>query len=113
MTTHEIQLREIFVYPEFNGHQNVLRKVFWSIKFMRDGVESVATGESILDVSNLQNFVSIDQLTDAQILEWAITTEGGSAFVEQLQSRHEEFLDYHLLSLGTVSYVRLNFKQPA
>lgn len=107
MTTITKRLNQVYVYPDFEGKQNVIKKVVFSIDFKREDCVSTAIVEAILDTTNLQEFVEIDLLTDDQIIQWAFEKEGGDALLQNIQPHHEAHLDYLVLSSGTVEYVRV------
>lgn len=100
------QIEEVNVYPEHNGQQNVIRRVIVRVTFSKDGAESVGIIESVLNVSDLSNFVPIEQLTDQQIIDWAINAQGGEALLSNLEAVHQEELSYRATFAGTVKYVR-------
>lgn len=101
-----LQIHEINVYPEYNGKQNVIRRVVVRVTFSKDGAESIGLIESVLSVIDLSNFVAIEELTDQQIIDWAIDAQGGEAMLSGLEAIHQEELDYRARYAGTVKYDR-------
>lgn len=106
MTEITKKIEQLHVYPELNGVQNVIRGVVFSITFTRDGVSSSGAVDAILDVNDLSQFVSITELTDEQIIEWAYQKAGGGILLQQLQSFHEEQIDRTLKLQGTVVFTK-------
>jgi hypothetical protein len=98
------QLTQVFVIPEHNGNQNVIRRVLWQLSFTADGVESSAGVETFLDVDNIQNFIPVNEVGDARLLEWALAAQGGDAFLAQIQPFHEEQLNYAKQCAGLETY---------
>lgn len=99
------QLTDVFVIPEHNGHQAVIRRVLWEIHFEKDGVKSVAGVETFLSVDNIQNFIPADQVGNDRLLEWVLAAQGGDNFIAHLRPHHEEQINYakHCASLEAYS----------
>jgi len=87
-------LVKVFVIPEHAGHQNVIRRVLWNIRFEQDGATSDAGVETFLDVDNIQTFIPADQVGNDRLLEWVYAAQGGDAFLAQIQPFHEEQVAY-------------------
>lgn len=88
------QLVRVFVLPQHNGMQNVIRRVHWIITFEQDGYSSVAFAETFLDVDNIQNFIAADQVGTNRLLDWAYEAQGGDAYVAQIQPYHLDQIQY-------------------
>jgi hypothetical protein len=92
--TTAMKLHDVQVYKNKNGHSDVIGLVRWAVEFQRGGFVSYAVVETLLDTSNLNNFVPIAQVTREQVLSWALATQGGEEFVEQhLRPYHEAELE--------------------
>lgn len=100
------KIEQLYVYPELNGVQNVIRNVVFSITFTREGISSSGVVDAILDVDDLSHIIPIEQLTDEQILEWAYQKAGGGILLQQLQFFHEEQIDRKLKLQGTVVFIK-------
>ena len=98
------QLNQVFVIPEHNGNQNVIRRVLWCLCFEKDGVVSEAGVETFLDVDNIQNFIPINEVGDDRLLEWVFAAQGGDAFIDFLRPHHEEQLNYAKQCAGLETY---------
>jgi hypothetical protein len=98
------QLNHIFVIPEHNGNQNVIRRVLWCLRFEKDGVVSDAGVETFLDVDNIQNFIPANEVGDDRLLEWVFAAQGGDALIDYLRPHHEEQLKYAKQCAGLETY---------
>lgn len=106
MTQITKRLDKVFVYPEIEGKFNVIRKAIIFIDFSRNGITSSAAVEAIFNIDNLDSFIDITQLTDAQIIDWAYGHAGGDDLLKMIQPIHEQQIDYLALTTGTVEYIR-------
>lgn len=99
------QLTEVFVIPEYNGRQNVIRRVLWQITFEEDGVKSTAGIETFLDIDNIENFVPANEVGNELLLQWVLEIQGGDSFISAIQPYHEEDLTYAKKCAGLETYV--------
>jgi hypothetical protein len=92
--TTVMKLHDVQVYKNKNGHSDVIGLVRWAVEFQKGSFVSRAVVETLLDTSNLNNFVPITQVTREQVLSWALAAQGGEEFVEQhLRPHHEADLE--------------------
>lgn len=100
------KIEQVFVYPEFNGIQNVIRSVVFSITFTRNGVSSSGLIDAVLDVEDAEQAVTLNAVPDDQIIELAYQKAGGDFLLQQLQPFHEEQIDRKLKLQGTVVFTK-------
>lgn len=106
MTEISKKIKQVFVYPELNGIQNVIRSVVFSITFTRNGASSSGMVEAVLDVEDADQPVSLSDLSDDQVIELAYQKVGGDFLLQQLQRFHEEQIDRKLKLQGTVAFTK-------
>lgn len=94
----------VHVIPEHAGRQNVVRRVMWILRFSREGLNSDAFVETVLDVDSLENFIAANEIGTERLLQWAFEAQGGNAFVAHLQPRHEEQINYAASIAGQVPF---------
>lgn len=91
--SHTFKAHSLRAVPDYNGQQNVIVLVSWSIQFTKGGYQSTGGGETILDTGNLVEFTPLDQVTLAQLEQWVIAAQGGEQFMNELRYHHELMLD--------------------
>lgn len=91
--TTSFKVKQAFVNPLLNGMPNVIGKVIWSADITRNGVTSLAMGETLLDEPASDSFIEFDTLTEQQITDWVLAKEGGQAFIDMLVGIHAPNLD--------------------
>tara|TARA_B110000902_G_scaffold248912_1_gene306551 strand:- start:508 stop:864 length:357 start_codon:yes stop_codon:yes gene_type:complete len=94
---YEAKILEICTIPEQDGQTNIVKKVTWQVKFFdpdfRRAVNSTAEIVTRLNTDTLaSDFVSYESLTHEVVLQLCLDHEGGSAFLENLESHHESSL---------------------
>lgn len=94
----------VFVYPQYAGRTNVVRRVHWVLKFEDAGIVSNAFVETFLDVDNITNFIPANQIGNDRVLQWAFDAQGGDAFVDSLRQYHAEQINYQKSIAGQQSY---------
>jgi hypothetical protein len=90
---HTFHITGLFTLPTHGALSNVLAKVQWEIVFAQDGHESIAGGETLLDVDNIEQFTPFEQVTAAQVSDWVLTKEGGQTFIDMLTDIHKSILE--------------------
>jgi hypothetical protein len=113
MTTTSHKLHEVQVFETKGNYLNVVGLVRWTIQFERGPLMSVAGVETLLDTSDIQNFIPIEQLTKEQVLAWAYSAQGGEGFVDVIRQHHENDLDQQEQRLGLVVYSEFPVDLPA
>lgn len=98
------QLANVFVVPEQDGKQNVIRRVHWLITFEDGGYESTGFVETFLDVDNSQEFIACTQVGNSRLLEWAYAAQGGDAYLDEILPFHAEQIKLKKLRSGQVSF---------
>ncbi len=78
--------------PEVGEHKNVLAKINWTIEFEKGGFTSLAAGETLLDVSAIDSFTPLEQVSKDQMVAWFVAKEGGDAFIEMLAGIHGKMI---------------------
>lgn len=74
--------------PQVGDLTNVIAKVSWTVAFERVGFTSFGAGETVFDTGNIEQFTPIDNLSEAQVISWVISKEGGDQFLEMLSQIH-------------------------
>lgn len=73
-------------------HKNVLAKINWTVEFEKNGFKSFGAGETMLDVSAIESFAPLDQVSKEQMVAWLVAKEGGDAFIEMLAGVHGQII---------------------
>ncbi len=91
--SHEFFINKLFVTPEINGVTNAVTKVIWTIALEYKGVKSYGMGECFFNVDSisLDNFISIDSLEEAKVIEWVEANIGQGA-IDSMKQGHSEIL---------------------
>ena len=103
---YEAKISELYTTNEIPGWDDVVKKVVWEIEFFdldfRRSVNVTALVITQLNTEDLvDTFVAYSELTQQQILQYCLDQEGGSGFLEYLQSVHasalaQQYSDRHL-----------------
>lgn len=109
--SHTFKAHNLRALPDHEGHQNVVVLVGWSIVFSKGGFESVAGGETVLEVGNITGFTPIEQVTLEQLERWVIAAQGGEQFMQNLSFHHGLMLD-RMIALEASQEVSLPFLDP-
>jgi len=107
MLNYSFTLREVDVYPSLLGYENVVKRVVWNITYTDSEDPEIQLPwyiETVLDTNDLQNFISIQNLTKGQILDWAFNTEGGQAYLDKLRPSVERMIRSMKAKKETVNY---------
>jgi hypothetical protein len=94
----------VFVTPSLSGHENVVSRVHWQLRFDENGIHSDAFVETFLDTSSLNDFVPANEIGNERLLQWAYDAQGGDLFVAQIQPHHEEVIAHQVACAGQVPY---------
>lgn len=94
----------VYVYPEYAGRTNVVRRVQWILRFEEDGFSSDAYVETFLSVDDITNFIPANEIGTDRVLQWAFDAQGGDAFVDTLRPYHAEQIAYQKSISGQQSY---------
>jgi hypothetical protein len=90
-SVYEIFVRETLETLQL---QNVVEKIVWKAVLTKNTVSTSAMGDVILDPpQSVQNFISINELSEQQVIDWVIVRLGGDVFVENLKLGHAPHLD--------------------
>lgn len=86
---YAMNLQSVWAIDNQDSLQNVVKKVNWVVEFFdtnNPDIKSTGGVESYLDTDSItaDTFTSFDNLTQTQILQWALDAEGGTAFLDQL-----------------------------
>lgn len=102
MVTYDWQFLSCEVIQNYNGLENVVKKVDWKL-IATDGAYSVsADGYSELGDPNIHSYVAFENLTKDMIISW-ITT--GWTGLEEVKTQ----LEAQLRELAKPQTVRMNF----
>lgn len=91
-TDYTAELLNVRVIASQDTFTNIVKKVEWEITFYdtdhENDVWSKGRVNTVLDTNSLDssNFVSWDSITQQQILQFALDTEGGTDFLDSLLS---------------------------
>ena len=86
---YEMTLNEVYTIPQQDNMVDVVVKVQWTISFFdTDHTSARSTGAvtTYLDTDsiNADSFVDYEDVTQTQILQWALDAQGGTSFLDQL-----------------------------
>lgn len=70
--TIQFRIRQVLVLPEYRGFQNVVHKVNFSMLSSVADFNWEVHHFIDLDINNIENFVSIDSITEQQMIDWLI-----------------------------------------
>lgn len=113
--TIQFKINQVLVLPEYRGFQNVVHKVnFTMTSTVADFIWNV--GHFIdLDINNIETFVSIDTISEQQIIDWLIDRFLGpngllhakqsclQVYNEQLRDRTAYYYPFPFLNTDTVT----------
>lgn len=86
--TYTFKKTKVLTDPGITSHQNVISRVYWMITFSDGTSDSIASGVTDLNTSNIENFVEIGDITDNMLGSWVIAAQGGDAFINMLLGIH-------------------------
>lgn len=82
------ELLKVKVIPSQDGFIDIVKEVEWKIKFYdidhEDNVWTNAHVHSVLNTDSLDSFITWDNITQQQILQFALENEGGTEFLDHL-----------------------------
>lgn len=86
---YEMALKEVYTIPQQDSVVDVVVKVNWMVSFFdTDHPNAKSTGgvTTYLDTDsiNADSFVAYEDVTQTQILQWALDAQGGTLFLDQL-----------------------------
>lgn len=86
---YAMSLQNVWAIDSQDSFQDVVKKVNWVVEFFdtaNPNIKSTGGVESYLNTNSLSadSFTSYENLTQTQILQWALDAEGGTAFLDQL-----------------------------
>ena len=86
---YAMSLQNVWAVDSQDSFQDVVKRVNWVVEFFdtaNPDVKSIGSVESYLDSGSItaDTFTSYDNVTQTQILQWALDAEGGTAFLDQL-----------------------------
>ncbi|WP_348681569.1 hypothetical protein [Alteromonas mediterranea] len=86
---YAMSLQNVWAIDNQDPHQDVVKKVSWVVEFFdtnNPDIKSTGGVESYLDTDSISadTFTPYENLTQTQILQWALDAEGGTAFLDQL-----------------------------
>lgn len=108
MLAYNLFLEEVGVYPLLLEKENVIQRVTWRTVFydseLKDNERITYHAETLLDTNNISNFIQIEDLTKDQILEWALSAQGGQTYIDNISLSAEKRLNMIKLKKQTVKY---------
>jgi len=99
---HTFNITGARVIPQVGEHKDVLAKINWTVEFEKNGFKSFGAGETMLDVSAIESFTPLDQVSKEQMVAWLVAKEGGDAFIEMLTGIHGQMIAAKELDAGSV-----------
>ena len=99
---HTFNITGARAIPQVGEHKNVLAKINWTVEFEKNGFKSFGAGETMLDVSAIESFTPLDQVSKEQMVAWLVAKEGGDAFIEMLSDMHGKMIDAKILEAQSV-----------
>lgn len=107
MISYNLILKSVSVYPLLGNYENVVKRVIWNIEFFDTeypDVKSVGSVDTMLNTDDINSFIEIENLTNDDILIWALETQGDQDFINSIQSFHEERLQRLIIESQLVKY---------
>jgi hypothetical protein len=102
MITYEWQFLSCEVIQNYNGLENVVKKIDWKL-IATDGINSVsADGYSELGNPSVHTYITFDQLTKDIVANWVMS---GWNDIETVKSH----LEAQLVEMSKPQTVRMNF----
>lgn len=103
--SHEFFINKVFVTPEVNGVTNAVTKAIWTIAFEYQGVKSYGMGETFFNLKTISpsNFISIDTLEEAKVIEW-VQANVGEETINAMKRGHSEMLRQKYIERDLVSW---------
>lgn len=98
-------IQQKLVYPSKGGYTNLIGMVEWSIIFNVDGIESIASINTMLNTDSVVNFKPIEELADDEIIAMCLVHEGGEGFVDMLLEQHAPVIEYRRMMSQLEPYV--------
>jgi hypothetical protein len=90
------------------NNQNVVAVIDWIIEFSNEKGISFGAGQTLLDTTDIQNFIPLSDLTKDLVVQWFITKEGGRDFLDMLCAEHEAIIARNFI-VSSASSVALPF----
>lgn len=86
---YAMSLQNVWAIDNQDSFQDVVKKVNWVVEFFdtnHPDIKSAGSVESYLNTDSISadSFTSYENITQTQILQWALDAEGGTAFLDQL-----------------------------
>ena len=89
--TYKFYINELHV-RQYDGAPNAVARVGWMCVIKRGIGKLFAAGHTDLSAPDPATFINIAELEAQQVLDWAISQEGGQAWVDNFIAAHEELL---------------------
>lgn len=86
--SYTFKKKRIYVTNEIEGYPDAIAKVDWEFTFTDGTNVSVGTGETFMDLTNLDPFTLTPEVTDAKLEEWIIE--------QQFANNWTEYYDFHV-----------------
>jgi predicted transcriptional regulator len=100
----QFTIKKIYVFPQSGQFTNVIGKLDWEVRVSEGLAESFGVGETLLNTDNITNFVPVEQVTEAQMIEWLKQAEGGEQFLQTLQAIHAPQVAWKARQFGLVPW---------
>ena len=86
---YEMALDEVYSIPQQDNMVDVVAKVQWTVSFFDTDHPNVKSSGGVTthlatDSINADSFVAYEDVTQTQILQWALDAQGGTLFLDQL-----------------------------
>lgn len=101
------ELIKVEVLPKHNGFINVVRNVHWKMIITdpyHTDICSIGEVETTLDIDEIKAFIDIGTLTKTQILDWALSKQGGDDFIDNVMPIHQDNIFRQKQLIGVVEY---------
>ncbi len=93
----------VLALPQLAEHENVVARVDWAVAAQEGSLFSKGGGQTLLDTTEITDFVPADQLTEEQLIQWVIAAEGGQKFLDDLTAFHVALLKQRVLETEAVA----------
>lgn len=96
------KINGVFALPELDGRPDVVVRVRWTVIANEGSLESRGAGETLLSTGDFENFTPAAQITEQQLVQWVISTEGGQRFLDTLTAIHTTQLRKKILEANAI-----------
>lgn len=104
----EFFISRVRTIPAEGENANVVSVIDWFIELSNDIGKSIAGGKTVLDTSNITDFVPLSDVTKQMLVNWFVAAEGGRDFLDMLMVEHQAIISRNA-AIASTSEVDLPF----